>query len=92
MTDDLVKRLRAETDRATVNPDGLEEADYIEKLIKSRTNLRIIGKEISERVVSLIAVLNSSAMGGQTWSTRPMTTCHIKMPPTTQKTLPRRKG
>jgi hypothetical protein len=60
MTDDLVKRLRAETDRATVNPDGLEAADYIEKLIKSRTNLRIIGKEISERVVSLIAVLNSN--------------------------------
>ena len=28
----------------------------------------------------------------QTRSACPMTTCHIKMLPTTQKTLPRRKG
>tara|TARA_R110000868_G_scaffold304059_1_gene564556 strand:+ start:726 stop:941 length:216 start_codon:yes stop_codon:yes gene_type:complete len=34
MTDDLVKRLRAETDGATVNPDGLEAADHIEALEK----------------------------------------------------------
>ena len=32
MTDDLVERLRAETDGATVNPDGLEAADRIEAL------------------------------------------------------------
>lgn len=32
MTDDLVERLRAETDGATVNPDGLEAADRIEIL------------------------------------------------------------
>ena len=34
MTDDLVKRLRAETDGATVNLDGLEAADRIEQLEK----------------------------------------------------------
>lgn len=34
MTDDLVARLRAETDGATVNPDGLEAADRIELLEK----------------------------------------------------------
>ena len=35
MTDDLVTRLRAETDGATVNPDGLEAADRIEELEKA---------------------------------------------------------
>ena len=53
VTDDLMKRLRAETDGATVNPDGLQAADYIEKLTKSNTNLRIIAMSTSERLVSL---------------------------------------
>jgi len=53
VTDDLMKRLRAETDEAIVNPDGLEAADYIEKLTKSNTNLRIIAMSTSERLVSL---------------------------------------
>ena len=35
MSDDLVKRLRATTDGATVNPDGPEAADRIAELEKA---------------------------------------------------------
>ena len=45
MKDDLVERLRAETDGATVNPDGLEAADRIEELEK---RLAASDKQIKE--------------------------------------------
>jgi hypothetical protein len=48
MTDDLVKRLRAETDGATVNPDGLEAADRIEKLEKALRWIAGVKSEIAE--------------------------------------------
>ncbi len=60
MTDDLVTRLRAETDGATVNPDGLEAADRIERL--EQAMLDIFDYECRTSSTSLIACTARDAL------------------------------
>lgn len=57
MTDDLVKRLRAETDGATVNPDGLEAADCIEELEK---RIKLLENEIENLEYEMCEMENHS--------------------------------
>ena len=60
MSDDLVKRLRATTDGATVNPDGPEAADRIAALEAAVTQCRTLSamlKPQADRIAELEAAL-----------------------------------
>lgn len=60
MSDNLVKRLRATTDGATVNPDGQEAADRIAALEAAVTQCRTLSamlKPQADRIAELEAAL-----------------------------------
>ena len=62
MSDDLVKRLRATTDGATVNPDGPEAAARIAALEAAVTQCRTLSamlKPQADRIAELEATLQS---------------------------------
>ena len=62
MSDDLVKRLRATTDGATVNPDGPEAADRIAALEAAVTQCRTLSamlKPQADRIAELESALRN---------------------------------
>ena len=62
MSDDLVNRLRATTDGATVNPDGPEAADRIAALEAAVTQCRTLSamlKPQAARIAALEAALRN---------------------------------
>ena len=63
MSDDLVKRLRATTDGATVNPDGPEAADRIAEL--EAVLERIIENEDQFRMAWAAEIARAALEGGK---------------------------